>query len=313
MIIKEYKLVKVSEENKIPDCSQEKNYKKLEQNKVVEYKDNGWYYTCVRDQVENDNQSTIQNTKVQVTGVDYSQVNGIVFKVENKDENTPMKVKATITVPTSEDKTKLKMCVSNTGHLKDCSWEAFKSEFDWTFPGHADCKNRTIYLSISDEVGNVTNVVSNPYAPHSIAKYDGNGITLSASNAKKSVCYNSGYLIPSATREGYTFNGWFSAKTGGTQLKNTDKVNYDGVKTFYARWTIKNYYLDLNGLLDGSKSGNINGYGTADVAINGKLLLTMFLIIMHRIHMEPLMKSKMLEQQQDIPMKGCLQEPYQEK
>ena len=271
--LKEYKVVKVNSENDpMPICANEDGYKRVDQSKMVEYLDNGWYYTCVRDNASNDNQDSLAQTKRQVSGVDYSQVNGIVFKVENKDENTPMKVKATITVPTSEDKTKLKMCVSNTGHLKDCSWEAFKSEFDWTFPGHADCKNRTIYLSISDEVGNVTNVVSNPYAPHSIAKYDGNGITLSAANAKKSVCYEGSYSIPSATREGYTFNGWFSDKSGGTQLKKTDKVNYDGVRTYYARWTVNQYYLDLNGLLDGTSSGNISGYGTADVVINGKVV-----------------------------------------
>ena len=36
-------------------------------------------------------------------------------------------------------------------------------------------------------------------------------------------------------------------------------------------YTIPTYYLDLNGMLDGSSSGGISPYGTADVYINGSL------------------------------------------
>ena len=254
--LKEYKLVKVSEENKIPDCSQEKNYKKLEQNKVVEYKDNGWYYTCVRDQVENDNQSTIQNTKVQVTGVDYSQVNGISFHVENQDENNPMEVYATITIPKSEneDVNKLKMCVSNTGHLKDCSWEKFQSGFKWTLLGNADCQNRTIYLSVSDEVGNVTNLINNEYSPVVTVKYyPSPGALTNKSDEKKVACYGGTYSLPNAKREGYSLEGWFTKSAGGSKILSNTKVNTNRVINLYAHWKINSYNISYN--LDGGNYG----------------------------------------------------------
>ena len=43
----------------------------------------------------------------------------------------------------------------------------------------------------------------------------------------------------------------------------------DGTRVVNYYYTRKVYYFDLNGLLDGSNSGNISGYGTADVYING--------------------------------------------
>jgi hypothetical protein len=36
-----------------------------------------------------------------------------------------------------------------------------------------------------------------------------------------------------------------------------------------ADWTINKYYLDVNGWLDGTSSGNTSGYGTFDVYVNG--------------------------------------------
>ena len=272
--LREYRVVKVANEGAVPVCKDLGGYQSIEQSKMTEYLDNGWYYTCVRDNVSNDNQNTIKQTKKQVTGVDYSKVDGASLTVENQDENTPMKVKAKITFENAEDINKLKMCVSDSGHLKDCSWEAFKSSFDWTFPGHANCVNRTLYVSISDEVGNITDLVNNAYKPHSIAKFDGNGVTLGVADAKKSVCYDGSYSIPTVTRTGYTFNGWYTQTSGGTKLNTDDKVDYDGVRTYYAQWNINNYYLDLNGLLDGTSSGNTNGYGTFDVYINNSKVAT---------------------------------------
>ena len=47
----------------------------------------------------------------------------------------------------------------------------------------------------------------------------------------------------------------------------TSKVNVN------LKFTSANYrYVDLNGILDGKSSGTINGWGTADVYINGKLV-----------------------------------------
>lgn len=51
--------------------------------------------------------------------------------------------------------------------------------------------------------------------------------------------------------------------------KLADLTNESKTITLYVNWKPNNYYLDLNGLLDGNSSGNISGYGTVDVYING--------------------------------------------
>ena len=81
------------------------------------------------------------------------------------------------------------------------------------------------------------------------------------------------------TRTGYTFMGWYdnATYTSGTQYYTAAGAsartwNKTSNTTLYAGWKVNTYYLDLNGLLDGASSGNISGYGTADVYINGSLV-----------------------------------------
>lgn len=55
--------------------------------------------------------------------------------------------------------------------------------------------------------------------------------------------------LPEATREGYTFDGWFSALTGGTQITEQYKHSTTTPITVYAHWTKKPYVMtfDPNG------------------------------------------------------------------
>ena len=72
---------------------------------------------------------------------------------------------------------------------------------------------------------------------------------------------------------------FFNGYVGNVVIKNTDAITssstYNTItapaqsQTLYAKWVINNYYLDLNGMVDGTSSGNISGYGTCDVYING--------------------------------------------
>ena len=75
--------------------------------------------------------------------------------------------------------------------------------------------------------------------------------------------------LPTATRTGYTFNGWWTAASGGSQVTSTTTVTNSSNHTLYAHWTNNQYYLNLNGYLDGTHSGNIKGFGTADIYVNG--------------------------------------------
>ena len=74
--------------------------------------------------------------------------------------------------------------------------------------------------------------------------------------------------LPTPTRTGYTFAGWYTAPTGGTKIATTTAVPSSNT-TYYAHWTVNKYYLDLKGNCDGSSVGKINDYGTVNVDING--------------------------------------------
>jgi len=58
--------------------------------------------------------------------------------------------------------------------------------------------------------------------------------------------------LPVPTRSGYRFDGWFTAKTGGTQVKAGDTVSLADDATLYARWSYTpplkvNLTFDTNG------------------------------------------------------------------
>ena len=59
--------------------------------------------------------------------------------------------------------------------------------------------------------------------------------------------------LPVATKEGHTFNGWFTSATGGTQITTATKVTAD--VTYHAQWTVNTHKLAWN-FDGGTPSGN---------------------------------------------------------
>ena len=65
--------------------------------------------------------------------------------------------------------------------------------------------------------------------------FDGNGGTVDPGT--KTVTYNQAYgALPTPTRSGYTFLGWFTASTGGTQVTSETVANRTTAQTLYAHW-----------------------------------------------------------------------------
>ena len=93
---------------------------------------------------------------------------------------------------------------------------------------------------------------------------------------------SSGYYL---ARTGYTATGnWGTTTSGGTlvdedtsfatgqalaQAFGKTLVSSSQSVNIYPQWTINSYYLDVNGLLDGTASGDTSGYGTFDVYVGG--------------------------------------------
>ena len=69
----------------------------------------------------------------------------------------------------------------------------------------------------------------------------------STPTASKSVTYNSTYgTLPTPTRAGYTFKGWFTAASGGTQITSSTKVTTTSNQTLYAQWAANTYTVTFN-------------------------------------------------------------------
>ena len=75
------------------------------------------------------------------------------------------------------------------------------------------------------------------------------------STSSKTITYGSKYGdLPTPTREGYTFEGWYTGTNGtGTKITSSSTVTNTANHTLYAKWTINSYYIDLNTYLDGEK------------------------------------------------------------
>lgn len=60
----------------------------------------------------------------------------------------------------------------------------------------------------------------------------------SVTSQKKSVTYDKKYgSQPKAKRKGYVFLGWYTKKSGGTKIEDSQIVKITGQKTYYARWS----------------------------------------------------------------------------
>ncbi|GEM_PF-3713501 len=72
-------------------------------------------------------------------------------------------------------------------------------------------------------------------------------IASGSKTATKSVTYDSTYgTLPTPTRTGYTFAGWWTAASNGTQITSSTKVAITTAQTLYAHWTANTYTVTLN-------------------------------------------------------------------
>ncbi|MFR4369061.1 MAG: InlB B-repeat-containing protein [Clostridia bacterium] len=68
----------------------------------------------------------------------------------------------------------------------------------------------------------------------------------------KTVTYDSPYdELPAPTLRGWTFNGWFTAPSGGTQIKANNIFRELNNQTLYAHWSANIYEIKLDSKLEG--------------------------------------------------------------
>ena len=77
--------------------------------------------------------------------------------------------------------------------------------------------------------------------------------------SSRSVQFGATYPLPTISVTGYTFNGWFTAASGGTQVTSTTTLTNASHHTLYAQWTINQYTVTLN---KGTGISAVSGAGT---------------------------------------------------
>ena len=98
------------------------------------------------------------------------------------------------------------------------------------------------YLSLS-EGANITFNANWTVEVYSIS-FDSNGGNEVGSTL--SVTYDGIYGdLPEPTRVGYTFDGWYTSKTGGTKVVRDTTVTESKNHTLYAHWIVNNYDVEL--------------------------------------------------------------------
>jgi len=97
-----------------------------------------------------------------------------------------------------------------------------------------------------------------------VATFNGNG----GSNGKDIKKYGSEALgtLPTSTRKGYTFDGWYTKKDGGTKINS--KTILSANTTFYAHWIPITYKITYD--LDGGSASNSETYSieSKDITLN---------------------------------------------
>lgn len=142
---------------------------------------------------------------------------------------------------------------------------AANAQYTYTFKGWFTAATGGTQISASTTVtGNVTYYAQWTATLRSYtATFNGNGGgTPSPSTITKTYGSELGTL-PTCSRTGYTFLGWYTASSGGTKISSTTKIT--GTVTYYAQWSINSYTFtfDKNGGNTPSATTITKKYNTA--------------------------------------------------
>lgn len=137
---------------------------------------------------------------------------------------------------------------------------AVKAGYTWSkWTGAAQLTAKNTAVTVTANASYTANATANRYT----VTFNPNGGTVSPTT--KSVTFNATYgELPTPTRVGYTFAGWYTARTGGAKVTATTVVKTAANHTLYAHWvargdiayTVRHFTQDLNA----AKTGVANTY-----------------------------------------------------
>lgn len=127
----------------------------------------------------------------------------------------------------------------------------------YKFLGWKDKNTDEVVGKIPTNATGIKNIVAQ-WAKEYTVSFNANGGT--ETSETRTVTYGNPYgELPTLTREGYTFAGWFTEKDGGTQVTKETVVTTADKHTLYAHWTRISYEVkfDANGGIGTCKPINV--------------------------------------------------------
>lgn len=148
--------------------------------------------------------------------------------------------------------------------FRGSSWKAWTNFKDQTWTGLNGSYKLSVYISCTSSYVSGSTFSGNINAGYSsyTLTYDANGGSVSPTSATRASNATLGTL-PTPSRTGYTFAGWFTAASGGTQVSSSTVMGA-GNRTIYAHWNLNYYTLSFN-----ANGGSVSptsrsvGYGQA--------------------------------------------------
>ena len=109
------------------------------------------------------------------------------------------------------------------------NWQVTRADGNWTNGATFNANTTT-----TDKYGNVTLTAQWDYHTYTVT-LNPNGGEVSPTSIR--VTYQSTYgSLPTPTRDGYVFKGWYTSETSGTQILSTTKYTSTQDTTIYAQW-----------------------------------------------------------------------------
>ena len=127
--------------------------------------------------------------------------------------------------------------VYGTGSNPTTSWNG-------TTKIKASSTNGALYFKNLRSTSGTVTLTANWTAKQYTLTFNANGG--SVSTATRQVAYGSTYgTLPTPTRTGYTFVGWYTAASGGNQVTSSTRMTTAGA-TIYAHWTANTYVVNFD-------------------------------------------------------------------
>ena len=188
-----------------------------------------------------------------------------------------VKYGATIDLPNYGNSNYLKITRTGYKAVSDAEWKCLSgcTTSGATFDQTADYSPSN-FCSITSGNCEVTLGVNWSVNQYTVT-FDANGG--SVSTASKSVTYGSTYgTLPTPTRSLYSFNGWYTATSGGTKVTSSSTVSITAAQTLYAQWTKNSSTSLFSGTQQiGSNTGSDKTGAwnfTTDVSSYGQITIT---------------------------------------